>query len=110
MTIGLLFTEPAILTVVCLIWGFAVVADSAQFSVAITELTDPRHVGTALTVQTSLGFLLTLITIHIIPPFVETLGWKYAFMILSVGPAFGIYSMLRLRRLPQAVEMASGNR
>jgi MFS family permease len=110
MTVGLLFTEPVILTVVCLIWGFAVVADSAQFSVAVSELTDPRYVGTALTVQTSLGFLLTLITIHIIPSFVETLGWKYAFMILSVGPAFGIYSMLRLRLLPQALEMASGNR
>jgi hypothetical protein len=110
MTVGLFFKEPVILTVVCLIWGFAIVADSAQFSVAITELTDPRYVGTALTVQTSLGFLLTLITIHIIPPFVETLGWKYAFMILSVGPAFGIYSMLRLRLLPQAIEMASGNR
>jgi MFS family permease len=110
MTVGLFFKEPFILTVVCLIWGFAIVADSAQFSVAITELTDPRYVGTALTVQTSLGFLLTLITIHIIPPFVETLGWKYAFMILSVGPAFGIYSMLRLRLLPEAAQMASGNR
>ena len=110
ITVGLFFKEPIILTVVCLIWGFAIVADSAQFSVAITELTDPSYVGTALTVQTSLGFLLTLITIHIIPPFVETVGWKYAFMILSAGPAFGIYSMLRLRLLPEAVEMASGNR
>ncbi len=107
---GFFFDTPAILTVVCLVWGFAVVADSAQFSAAVSELTDPRYVGTVLTVQTSLGFLLTLLTIWIIPPIVERLGWNHVFMILAVGPAFGIWSMLRLRRLPEALRMASGNR
>jgi len=87
-----------------------VVADSAQFSAALSELTDSRYVGTALTVQTSLGFLLTMVTIHIIPVWVGALGWRYAFMILALGPVFGVYSMLRLRTLPQALQMASGNR
>ncbi|MDP6416882.1 MAG: MFS transporter, partial [Gammaproteobacteria bacterium] len=70
LTAGLFFDAPVLLTVVCLIWGFAIVADSAQFSTAVTELTDPRYVGTALTIQTSMGFLLTLFTIRMIPPLV----------------------------------------
>lgn len=107
---GFLFTMPVLLTILCLIWGFAVVADSAQFSTAVSELTDPRYVGTALTIQTSLGFLLTLFTIRLIPPFVEWIGWEYAFIVLALGPVFGIWSMHRLRHLPEAVQMASGNR
>ncbi|MFQ5569304.1 MAG: nitrate/nitrite transporter [Rhodothermales bacterium] len=107
---GFVFAHPGILTALCLVWGFAVVADSAQFSTAVSELTDARYVGTALTIQTSLGFLLTLFTIRLVPPLVELLGWNYAFMILVLGPIFGIWSMLSLRRLPEASRMASGNR
>ena len=110
ITVGFFFKEPALLTILCLVWGFAVVADSAQFSAALSELTDRRYVGTALTVQTSLGFLLTMVTIHIVPVLVGMLGWRYAFMILALGPGLGIWSMLRLRALPQALQMASGNR
>jgi MFS family permease len=110
LTAGLLFHRPGPLTALCLVWGFAVVADSAQFSAAVSELADPRYVGTALTLQTSLGFLLTLFTIRIIPPLTDLVGWERAFMILAVGPAFGAWSMLRLRRLPEAARMASGNR
>lgn len=96
------------LTALCLVWGFAVVADSAQFSAAVSELVDPRYVGTALTVQTSLGFTLTLLTIQAIAHLVDAVGWEYVFMILSLGPAFGIWSMWRLRRLPEALRLASG--
>ncbi|MFL6235733.1 MAG: MFS transporter, partial [Thermoanaerobaculia bacterium] len=110
LTAGLLFHRPGPLTALCLLWGFAVVADSAQFSAAVTELTDPRYAGTALTIQTSLGFLLTLFTIRIIPPLADRFGWEHAFLILAIGPAFGAWSMLRLRRLLEAVKMASGNR
>ena len=110
LAVGFFFTEPGILTVLCLVWGFAVVADSAQFSAAVSELTDSRYVGTALTVQTSLGFLLTLITIQIIPLLVEVVGWELAFMVLALGSGFGVSSMLRLRRLPEALRMASSNR
>jgi MFS family permease len=110
LTVGLFFDHPGILTVLCLVWGFAVVADSAQFSAAISELSDARYVGTALTVQTSLGFLLTLLTIQILLPFKDAVGWEYAMMILALGPVFGIWSMYRLRQLPEAVQMASGNR
>ena len=86
------------------------VADSAQFSAAVSELSDSRYVGTALTMQTSLGFLLTLLTIRLIPPLVDAIGWEWAFTILALGPAFGIISMMRLRAIPESEQMASGNR
>lgn len=107
---GLLFDHPLVLTTVCLVWGFAVVADSAQFSAAISELADVRYVGTALSIQTSLGFLLTLVTISLLPWLKEHVGFEYGMAVLALGPACGIYSMWRLRALPEAREMASGNR
>jgi MFS family permease len=107
---GFFFGSPGLLTVLCLVWGFAVVADSAQFSAAISELADSRYVGTALTVQTSLGFLLTLLTLRLIPTLRDLVGWQWAFAVLSLGPVFGIWSMRRLRGLPEAVRMAGGKR
>lgn len=107
---GSFFRHPAALTAVCLVWGFAVVADSAQFSAAVSELTEPRYVGTALALQTSLGFLLTLGSIRLLLPMVEHFGWERGFLVLAPGPVFGIAAMLRLRGLPEARRMASGNR
>jgi MFS family permease len=110
LTVGLLFGSPTLLTVVCLVWGFFVIADSAQFSAAVSELADPRYVGTALTMQTALGFLLTLVSIRLVPVLVDAVGWTWAFSVLALGPALGAWSMARLRRLPEAHRMASGNR
>ncbi len=73
-------------------------------------MTDPRYVGTALTMQTCLGFLLTVVTIRLVLPLQELLGWAWVFAVLAIGPASGWFSMLRLRRLPEATQMASGNR
>lgn len=109
--IGFLFGgTPWLLVIVSLIWGFTVVADSAQFSAAISELTQSAYVGTALTLQTSLGFLLTLFTIRLIPPLEAVVGWQYAFMVLALGPLFGIWAMLSLRGRPEARNMANGRR
>jgi MFS family permease len=111
LVIGLLFGANSILLlIVAAIWGASVVADSAQFSACVTELGDPQYIGTALTMQTCLGFLLTTISIELIPRFVNLVGWRYAFMILAPGPLFGVISMLRLRRLPEAVKIAHGRR
>ncbi|NIM69509.1 MAG: MFS transporter [Xanthomonadales bacterium] len=110
LTAGLLFAHPAWLVALCLLWGFAVVADSAQFSAAVSELSDPAYVGTALTLQTSLGFLLTVVTIQWVPWALAALGWERTFMLLALGPAWGVLCMWRLRGLPQARLMASGNR
>jgi MFS family permease len=84
-------------------WGFFVVADSAQFSALVTESVPPHAVGTALTVQTSAGFLLTMVSIQLIPPLVGLVGWKWVFPILALGPVFGIMAIRRLvafRRRP----------
>ncbi|HKP27960.1 MAG TPA: MFS transporter [Gemmatimonadales bacterium] len=105
---GLLFNHPVLLTALCIVWGIAAVADSAQFSAAVSELTDPRYVGTALAVQTALGFLLTLVTIRLIPVMAEHIGWRWAFATLAPGPLVGVIGMLRLRRLPEARQMAGG--
>ena len=107
---GFFFDSPIALTAVCLVWGISVVADSAQFSAAVSELCDPRYVGTALAMQTSTGFLLTLVTIQLIPPLVEALGWRHVFIVLALGPLFGIASMARLSQLPEAAKLASGRR
>ena len=102
--------NPWLTTVLCLIWGFAVVADSGQFSAGVSELAPPERIGTALTFQTSLGFLLTLVTIRLVPAIERLVTWRYAFAFLALGPAAGIWAMLRLRRLPAAARMASGRR
>ena len=102
--------SPLLLTVLCLVWGFAVVADSAQFSAAVSELCDPRYVGTALAMQTSLGFLLTMGSIHLIPPLVERFGWGPALATLALGPLVGSVAMLRLRARPEATKLAQGRR
>ncbi|MEQ1690360.1 MAG: MFS transporter [Gemmatimonas sp.] len=81
-----------------LLWGFFVIADSAQFSVLVTESVPAHAVGTALTLQVSLGFLLTTITIQLIPPMVAWLGWQWVFPILAIGPWLGIVSIRRLAR------------
>lgn len=109
--IGLLFGgNPWALFLVCLIWGFAVVADSAQFSACISELCDPAYTGTALTLQTSIGFLLTLVTIRLIPAFEQVVSWRWAFALLSIGPLAGLIAMLALRRMPAALRLADGRR
>jgi MFS family permease len=109
LTIGFLFGgHPVFLVALALIWGFAVVADSAQFSAAVSELSPPQYVGTALTLQTSLGFLLTLFSIRLIPPLVDLVGWRFAFASLALGPAIGIWAMMTLRRSPAARKMAGG--
>ena len=85
-----------LLAPVALVWGFFIIADSAQFSVLVTESVPPHAVGTALTVQTSLGFLLTAVTIQLMPPLVNLIGWPWAFAALAIGPALGIASIRRL--------------
>ena len=109
--VGLLFgTTPWLLVPVCLLWGATVVADSAQFSAAIVELAPPERIGTLLTMQTTVGFLLTLFTIQLMPLAVNWLGWRFAFAVLAIGPALGIISMARLRRRPESRRLAHGRR
>ena len=90
---------PAVVVVLMLVWGTAVVADSAQFSTALTEVADPDYVGTAVTAQTAIGFAITVVSIRLLPTVRDAVGWRYAFLFLAVGPALGIVAMARVRSL-----------
>jgi MFS family permease len=93
-----------------LVWGASVIADSAQFSASVTELSEPAYMGTALTLQTSLGFALTLVTIWGLPLLAQHVGWRYAFLVLAPGPFLGCWAMAALRRRPEALRLAAGRR
>jgi len=101
---------PIAMIAICVVWGITVVADSAQFSSCVIELSDPRYVGSMLTIQTCAGFLLTLVTIHMLPVFADTLGWQWAMAPLAIGPALGVIAMARLRVHPDSKKLANGNR
>ena len=97
---GFAFDGPfVVVALLTWVWGFFVVADSAQFSAMVTEVAPPDSVGTALMLQTSAGFLLTMVTIQAVPPMVEAVEWRWAFAFLALGPVLGIMSIARLARL-----------
>jgi MFS family permease len=100
LLIGLLFDAPAwLVLVVAIVWGFAVVGDSAQFSTMVTEHADQAYVGTALTLQLALGFTLSVATLWLIPVLVDAVSWRWAFAFLAPGPALGVLAMRRLEML-----------
>ncbi|UCG89473.1 MAG: MFS transporter [Gemmatimonadota bacterium] len=107
--IGLCFGRSPLLVVgVALVWGFSVVADSAQFSSSVSELSDREYIGTQLTTQTAMGFLLTLISIRFIPSVMDLVGWTWTFAVLVPGPVFGVWAMWRLLRSADAAKLAEG--
>jgi MFS family permease len=111
LVMGWLFgAVPWLVLAVGLVWGFTVVADSAQFSTMVTELSDQSYVGTALTLQLALGFTLTVATIRLVPLLRTEFGWGWAFAALAPGPLLGTMAMLRLRSLPEAARIAGGRR
>ncbi|MCI0711103.1 MAG: MFS transporter [Chloroflexi bacterium] len=111
LIIGWFFgANPVLMTVLALIWGITIVADSAQFSACISELCEPALTGTALTLQTSMGFLLTLGSIRLIPTLQDAVGWQWVFTMLAVGPVIGMWAMLTLRQSPEALRLAQGRR
>ena len=110
---GILFGAPVPLVVlIALVWGFSVVADSAQFSSAVSELAPPGTAGSALSLQTAVGFTLTSVTILAVglldPAGAD--GWRLAWLVLALGPVVGIVAMMRLRGRPDAAKMANGHR
>ncbi|MBB3713450.1 MFS family permease [Limimaricola variabilis] len=112
LAIGFAFDGPGwFLALVALVWGITVVADSAQFSAAVTELAKPHLVGTSVTLQLGIGFALTVLAIQIMPWVAEAMGgWRWAFLVLVPGPVLGTGAMLVLRRLPEAAQLAGGRR
>lgn len=109
--IGLLPSAGGVVVMaIAIVWGISIVADSAQFSATVTELAEPHLIGTMLTLQTCAGFLLTFLTIQAMPVVIQMLGWRYAFSVLAIGPAFGVLAMAMLRKQPESIRLAGGRR
>ena len=98
LTVVVFGASPFWLYALVMVWGFAVVADSAQFSALVSEHAPREHIGTALTLQTCVGFLLTMVTIELLPRLADAVGWQWASMLLVPGPLLGAWAMARLRR------------
>ena len=110
--IGFFYNGPAtVFVLVALVWGFSTIADSAQFSAAVSEVSDPSLVGASLAFQMGVGFAITLFAVWLVQWIALVLGdWQWAFSVLAVGPALGCWAMLKLRRLPEAAQIAGGKR
>ena len=90
---ALVFHQPWLLVPLSMVWGIAVIADSAQFSTIISEVSDKSYVGTALTCQVALGFLLTAVVIRLIAAIAGQFGWPWALASMAIGPLLGIWAM-----------------
>ncbi|MDO5630220.1 MAG: MFS transporter [Paracoccus sp. (in: a-proteobacteria)] len=112
LLLGLTFTGPLwLFMVIVVIWGASVIGDSAQFSAMVTEVADKHLVGTALAMQMGIGFLITIVSIQILPLVADAMdGWRWAFLALIPGPIIGTIAVLRLRRLPESLQIAHGRR
>jgi MFS family permease len=97
LTVAVFGGSPFWLYALVMVWGFAVVADSAQFSALVSEHAPSDHIGTALTLQTCVGFLLTMVTIELLPRLAEAVGWQWASLLLVPGPLLGAWAMARLK-------------
>ena len=95
MSVAVFGAHPAALSVLLMVWGIAAIADSGQFSAALTEAADQRYVGTALSVQTAIGFLVTAVTIQGLPILADAVGWRAAAPLLAIGPFCGALALLR---------------
>ncbi|GAK10446.1 MFS transporter [Geomicrobium sp. JCM 19039] len=101
--IGLTFQQHPLLTaLVAIIWGASIIADSGQFSALVSDYASPEYVGTALTMQLGVGFLLTAVSIYLVSVFVPVIGWGAVFLIISIGPLLGVFAMLRLEKMTQS--------
>ncbi len=111
LVIGFTFqSAPWVTLLVALVWGFSVIADSAQFSAAVTELAPTSLQGSALTLQMAVGFLITIGSINLVGSLEPIYGWSHVLMVLAAGPAIGVWAMARLRRLPESLKLAHGRR
>ena len=111
LAIGFAYDGPSWLFVaIAFVWGFSVIADSAQFSAMATELATPSTIGAALALQVGIGFALTIVSIRLAPVLAAHIGWRWTFTMLAPGPYIGAAAMLALRAMPRARAIANGRR
>ncbi|MHA2089868.1 MAG: MFS transporter [Candidatus Kariarchaeaceae archaeon] len=108
--IGFMFSKPYLVLLVAIIWGITIIPDSPQYSTMVSEVSDQSLVGSALTIQTAIGFALTSISVQLLPHLKSAFGWETAFVFLAPGPILGIIALIQLRREPDAIMLAQGNK
>ena len=82
-----------LLLVLLLVWGFAVVGDSPQFSTIVAKTAPKAYVGTALTIVNSIGFALTIVSIQVFSLLMLQFPVEWVYWLLIPGPVFGIISI-----------------
>ena len=110
LVIGFFFNNTILALTIAVIWGITVVPDSPQYSVMITELSDQDYIGTSLTIQTSVGFGIALLSIQLMPSFVHIISWSFAFTLLALGSLIGILSLILLRKEPDSIKIGQGKK
>lgn len=75
-------------------WGLVVIADSPLFSTMVAHNASSESKGTALTIVNSIGFSITIISIQLINAIREIIDPKFIYMILAIGPFFGLFAMV----------------
>jgi predicted MFS family arabinose efflux permease len=110
LIIGFFLNNAIFALIIAIIWGLTVVPDSPQYSAMISELSDPAYIGTALAVQTAIGFAITNISIWLFPVIIDLIGWSFGFTFLVLGPIFSIFSLYRLRNEPDSQKIAQGKK
>lgn len=110
LIIGFFFNNAILALVIAIIWGLTIVPDSPQYSVMISELSDPAYIGTALAIQTALGIAIANITIWLLPVIVDLTSWIFGFGFLVLGPLIGTFSLIKLRKEPDSELIAQGKK
>ena len=110
LIIGFFLNNLIFALLIAILWGLTIVPDSPQYSAMISELSDPAYIGTTLAIQTSLGFALTNISIWLLPILVNLVGWQFGFIFLVIGPLFGIFSLIQLRKEDDSIKIAQGRK
>lgn len=110
LIIGFFLNNAILALVIAIIWGLTIVPDSPQYSAMISELSDPAYIGTALAIQTALGFAIANITIWLLPVIVDLTSWVFGFAFLVLGPLIGILSLIKLRKEPDSEQIAQGKK
>ncbi len=91
------------LAVIALLWGISIIPDSPQFSGLVADHAPPEQTGSLLTLQTALGFTLTIITVQGAPQLAVLIGWPTVMASLAIGPFLGVIAMRQFIRAQEGV-------